>query len=262
MEIEKKITEEVSKLAPEIYKDLVKPAAQEVGAVAGKSAKALLAPVRGFLWGWDQIEKLVIDGVNKRINNIPEEQRKTPDPEIAVPLIQALSYTAQNETLREMYLNLLSNSIDSSMNKDVHPSFVELIKQMNSLDAKVFDKLASVEGYQKAINPQVVIKGQRKVFIGAMPEWFVGWKIDGHNIFEVSSSFIRLSKFGLVELMFDRTAGKEDYDILIAHQELTPILTKYKAAKPTQELEISATNSILYVNEYGKQFKNACKQST
>lgn len=259
MSIEEKVADEVTKLAPEIYKDLVKPAAQEVGSVAGRSAKALLSPVRAFLWSWERIEDLVVDGVNKRIEKIPEEQRKTPDPEIAVPLIQSLSYTAQNETLREMYLNLLANSMNVAMDKSVHPSFVELIKQMNTLDAKVFDKLASTDGYQKVTNPNVSIQNQGKIFINAMPEWFIGWKIDRHDIFETSSSIIRLSKFGLIELMFDRTAGKDDYDNLKTHPELASILETYKKANPSLVLELTATESILYVNEYGKQFKNACK---
>ncbi len=58
--------------------------------------------------------------------------------------------------------------------------------------------------------------------------------------------------------MFDRTAGKDSYDELKAHEELTAILKRYQAANLTIELEITAMNSILYVNEYGKQFKNAC----
>lgn len=258
MGIEDKLTDEVTRLAPELYKDLVKPAAQEVGVVAGRSAKALLSPVRAFLWSWERIEQLVVDGVNRRFEKIPEEQRKTPDPEIAVPLIQALTYTAQNETLREMYLNLLSNSMDTAMDKNVHPSFVDLIKQMSAIDAKVFERLATNAGYQKVINPNVTIKSQGKIFINAVPEWFIGWKIDGHDIFDTSASILRLSKFGLVELMFDRTAGKDSYDELESHPELTHILERYRRAKPELELEITAIHSILYVNEYGRQFKTAC----
>lgn len=258
MGIEDKLADEVTKLAPEVYKDLVKPTIQEVGVVAGRSAKALLSPVRAFLWSWERIEQLVVDGVNRRFENIPEEQRKTPDPEIAVPLIQSLTYTAQNDTLREMYLNLLTNSMNAAMDKSVHPSFVDLIKQMNALDAKVFDKLASASGYQKVINPNVAIKGQGKVFIDAVPEWFIGWKVNGYDIFDTSASMLRLSKFGLVELMYDRTAGNEIYDGLKNHRELVPILNQYKAANPTLDLELTATRSILYVNDYGKQFKKAC----
>lgn len=256
--MEDKLAAEVAKLAPEVYRDLVKPAAQEVGVVAGRSAKALLSPVRVFLWSWERIEELVVDGVNRRIEKIPEEQRKTPNPEIAVPLIQSLSYTAQNEPLREMYLNLLANSMNVAMDKSVHPSFVELIKQMNALDAKVFDRLASNSDYQKVINPTIGIKGQGKQFPNATPEWFIGWKIDGYDIFDTSASMLRLSKFGLVELMFDRTAGKDGYDDLKNHPELLPILEKYRNANPTLELELKAMKSILYVNEYGQQFKRAC----
>lgn len=259
MSIEDKVTDEAAKLAPEVYKDLVQPAAKEVGDVTGRSVKALLSPVRAFLWGWEQIEAIVIDGVNKRLGNIPSEKRKTPEPEIAVPLIQALSYTAQNETLREMYLNLLANSMNSDMNKDVHPSFVELIKKMSSLDAKVFERLSNTTGYQKAIDPNISIKDKGKFFPGAAPEWFVGWKLDGYDIFEISSSIIRLSKFGLVELMFDRTAGQDTYDELKSNKELILILQKYQNTHPALELEVSGMNSILYVNEYGQQFKKACR---
>ena len=255
---EEELIKETVKLIPEVYKDLAQPAMKEVGNVGGRTAKALLSPIRSLLWGWEKIEKVVTEGIEKRFEKIPEEQRKTPEPEIAVPLMQALTYTAQNETLREMYLNLLANSMDKQKETDVHPSFVELIKQMNSLDAKVFEKLSNIKGYQKAINPNISILEKKQTFIDATPEWFMGWTIDDYTIFDISSSLIRLSKFGIIELMFDRTAGKDTYETLKSHSSLTDILKKYQIANPNLKLGITATNSILYVNEYGKQFRNAC----
>ena len=255
-----KVIDEATKLIPEVYKDLAQPATKVVGEIAGRSVKALLSPVRGLLWGWEKIEQIVTDGLEKRFEKIPEERRKSPDPELAVPLMQALSYTAQNETLREMYLNLLANSMDAAKEKHVHPSFVELIKQMNSLDAKVFDKLTSNVGYQKVINPNVSIKNEGKTFIDALPEWFVGWTLSDFDMFDISSSIIRLSKYGLIELMFDRTAGKEDYEVLKSHIDLVNVLTLYQTSMPNLELGITATESILYVNEYGKQFQKACNE--
>jgi hypothetical protein len=258
MSIEDKFVDEIAKLAPEVYKDLVKPAALEVGSLAGRSARALLSPVRAFLWSWEKIEVLVVDGVQKRLEKIPEEQRRTPDPEIAVPLIQSLTYTAQNETLREMYLNLLANAMNVAMDKRVHPSFVQLIKQMSTLDAKVFHKLAGTSGYQRVTNPNVVVRGQAKIMLNVTPEWFIGWKIDGYDIFEISASILRLGKFGLIELMFDRTAGSDGYAELINHSELLPLLRKSQEENPSLDLELSATKSIIYVNEYGKQFTDCC----
>ncbi len=54
-ELIEEIKDEVPKLLPEAYKDLAKPAMQEVGKVAGGTAKALLSPIRGMLWGWERI---------------------------------------------------------------------------------------------------------------------------------------------------------------------------------------------------------------
>lgn len=255
----KEIMNEAKALTPEVYKDVAKPALQEVGSVAGRTVKALLSPLRGLLWGWERIEEFVENEVKKRLDKIPEDKRKSPDPEIAVPLLQALTYTAQNETLRDMYVNLLANSMNTDKNNVVHPSFVEIIKQMNSLDAKVFDELAKTSAYQKIMNPKIMLKGQGKFFSNATPEWYAGWTIEGYSEFDVSASMVRLSKFGLIELMFDRTAGKDGYDNIKQTQFLQSILNTYKLANPTQELEIGGTKSILYVNEYGLQFKNACK---
>lgn len=250
---------EAKALVPEVYKDLAKPAVSEIGSVAGRTVRALLAPIRGFLWGWERIEEVVEEGVKKRLEKIPEERRKSPEPEIAVPLIQALEYTAQNETLREMYINLLANSMDRAKEKVVHPSFVEIIKQMSSLDAKVFDKLSAISSYQKILNPKISIKGTNKFFPGATPEWYIGWNIDGYNEFDVSASLIRLSKFGLIELMYDRSQTGVSYNDLKNTPFLTSILNQYKLVSPSQELEVGGTESVVYVNEYGLQFKSACQ---
>lgn len=254
-----KIVDETSKLATEVYTDLAKPAVEEIGNVAGRTVKALLFPIRGLLWGWEQIEKLVEEGVRKRLDNVPEVRRKTPSPEIAVPLIQALGYTAQNETLREMYLNLLANSMDKSKEKDVHPSFVELIKQMNSLDAKVFEKISEPVGYQKVINPTISLRNQGKYFDKATPDWFIGWTIEGYDPFDISSSLVRLNKFGLIELLRDRANPRHDYKTFKNDKYLLDILLTFQNAHPDIDLEISALESLIYVNEYGWQFKNACK---
>lgn len=259
-ESSKEIISEAKAITPEIYKDIAKPAAQEVGNVAGRTVKALLSPIRGMLWGWEQIEKMIEEGVQKRIKNIPEKNRKSPEPEIAVPAIEALRYTAQNKTLREMYLNLLGNSMDDRKKNMVHPSFVELIKQMNSLDAKVFDRVSQGgSNYQKILNPRIAIKGQGKFFSNALPEWYAGWKIENYSESDVSASFIRLSKFGLIELMYDRTAGKDGYDQIRNSPFLQNTLNLWKSMHPNQELELGGTESVFYVNEYGRQFKSACK---
>ncbi|MBF8455881.1 DUF4393 domain-containing protein [Kaistella sp. G5-32] len=258
-ESSKEIISEAKALAPEIYKDLARPALQEIGTVAGRTVKSLLAPLRGLLWGWEKIEEYVEIEVKKRIDRIPEENRKSPDPEIAVPLIQALTYTAQNESLREMYINLLANAMDKDKDKIVHPSFVEIIKQMNTLDAKVFEKISQNFGYQLIVNPFIQIKNESNFIGSAFPDWYIGWKLEGYNEFDISASMVRLSKFGLIELMRNQQLEQGGYEILKNNTYLTDTLNIFISKNKDLELEIVSIESMLYVNEYGRQFKSACK---
>ena len=249
----------IKDLGVEVYKDAARPAVSEVGAVAGRTVKALLAPIRGFLWCWEKIEDDVEKEVQKRLEKVPEERLKSPDPEIAVPLLQSLTYTAQNETLREMYIALLANSMDISKENVVHPSYVDIIKKMNRLDALLFEKLSKTRGYVMAINPRIAINGTNKIYTNALPEWYLGWTIDGYDEFAVSASLIRMSKFGILELMYDRTITEANYSALRQTTFLEQVLDGYKNAYPQQQLKIETTDSVVYVNEYGKQFREACR---
>lgn len=55
----------------------------------------------------------------------------TPEAYVAVPALQAISYSMNSEELRNMYANLLAKAIDIDEKDKVHPAFVELIKQFH-----------------------------------------------------------------------------------------------------------------------------------
>jgi len=250
---------ELKELSVEVYKDVARPAVSEVGSVVGRTAKALLAPVRGFLWCWEQIEQLIETEVQKRIEKIPAERLKSPDPEIAVPLIQSLTYTAQNETLREMYVALLANSMDKEKEAIVHPSYVEVIRKMNRLDALVFEQIVSIGGNIRAINPHIMVGDSGKYYASAYPGWYLGWSIDGYSEFDVSASMVRLAKFGIIDLMYDRSIQGASYEDLKNTPFILNILDNYKKIVNNDSLHISATDSVVCVNEYGLLFHKACK---
>jgi Abortive infection alpha len=73
----------------------------------------------------------------KRLERIPPENRATPNPRIAVPAIQALAYSFDEKIIREMFANLLEADSKVDRKGKAHPAFVQLIKQMTPLDAKV-----------------------------------------------------------------------------------------------------------------------------
>ena len=68
---------------------------------------------------------------------MPEEKLVEPEPYVAIPAMQQLSYCVNNEELRELYANLLVSSMNADKKWQVHPAFVDIIKQLTPDEAKL-----------------------------------------------------------------------------------------------------------------------------
>jgi hypothetical protein len=133
-------------LLPEVYKDGLQPTVQEVGKnlhTVSKLVTIALTPISALVWSYEKIKEKFIPVLEKKLSSVPEENIITPEPEIAVPAIEALRYTGHNEDLREMFANLLATAMDTRTASKAHPSFVEIIKQINSDEAKIIKMLDS-----------------------------------------------------------------------------------------------------------------------
>ena len=72
-----------------------------------------------------------------KIADIPDENLVTPPASIAVPALQGLSYTFEEGSLKELYLNLLATASDNRRANQAHPAFAEIIKQLAPDEAKL-----------------------------------------------------------------------------------------------------------------------------
>lgn len=82
----------------------------------------------------EQTRKLL----EKKLKNVPVENIITPPMYIGVPALQAISYCMNDESLRNMYAELLAHAMNSDTIDNVHPTYVEIIKQMSPYDALIF----------------------------------------------------------------------------------------------------------------------------
>jgi hypothetical protein len=73
--------------------------------------------------------------------NIPDENFITPPPSIVVPALQGLSYSFEEPSLKELYLNLLTTASDDRRTDQAHPAFAEIIRQLTSGEAKLLNDL-------------------------------------------------------------------------------------------------------------------------
>lgn len=125
-----------------IYEDAAQPALREIGQGLGGMLKMVVLPfkIMGFQadkWLSDFQERL-----EKKGEVIPEGNLQAPDPKIAGPIIQSLGYTLHDETLREMFTNLLITGMNSEREGEAHPAFVEIIKQLTNDEAKIINWLS------------------------------------------------------------------------------------------------------------------------
>jgi len=129
---------------PNIYDDGAKPAIREIGQFIARPLKlinTLFQPLDIWLLNKEyNIEKTKIL-LAERLQHVKPEELVSPEPHVAIPAIIALSYSMDSEELRNLYANLLSKAMVLGMKDKVHPSFVEIIKQLSPIDAIVFKEI-------------------------------------------------------------------------------------------------------------------------
>jgi len=130
-----------------LYKDLAQPSVKKVGsALSDIFGLASTITIPFMLLNKMLPEKAELhlkkhmEEYRKKMENIPEEKVISVQPEIGIPILEKLGYT-QNETLAELYLNLLKNASSSDSVASVHPRFVNIISEISSDEAKILETL-------------------------------------------------------------------------------------------------------------------------
>lgn len=128
------------------YDDLVHPVAVPLGKVAGFLPRTICVWLQGWerwIINGEESVKRTVEVVGERAGEIPEEHLVEPPAHVAVPAIQQLAYCYDSDSLREMYANLLLSSMDDRTAEYVHPSFVQILKEISPDEAKLLGTLVS-----------------------------------------------------------------------------------------------------------------------
>lgn len=152
---------EVLESAPKLYDDAIQPTAQETGktlSLIPRTINAALVPLRKWIatreYNLAETEKLLA----YKLEHLDPEKIVSPEPYVAVPALQAISYSMDNEELKNFYANLLAKSMNIDIKDSVHPAFVEIIKQLSPFDAEFLKKL-SIQPYD--LIPKIKIRFQQ-----------------------------------------------------------------------------------------------------
>jgi len=206
--------------------------------------------------------------LKEKLKQIPEENRQTPKSKILIPAIQTLAYNVDEEEIKKMFLNLISNSADNR--KKVDPSFIEMLKQMDELDAKLFKILfdnkkvhnvvADVRLFELILSEnEKDNRTKKEVKNEFLPQWFFGenFIIENYDIFDISRSLTKLEKLGLIEI--DRPRGVISYEDSMKKESMTILYNILKSNGYSDDFFIQCyKNNHIIINDYGKHFGEIC----
>ena len=138
----------VTEVAKNAYNDIAHPSLAATGKVIALIPQIIdraLLPVQKWVaegqYKLAETKKLL----GKKLENVSPENIVSPESHIAVPALQAISYSMDNEEIRNMYANLLTSSMHEKVKNDVHPAFVEIIKQLSPDEAKILKYVHAVK---------------------------------------------------------------------------------------------------------------------
>ena len=143
-DISKEILKQTGGVAVEAYKDVVRPVVKPIGEILGflpRTLKLTLSGWEKWLINGEESLKMTAEAIEDKIKKVPQEKLIEPDPYVAIPAIQQISYCQNSEELRDMYANLLVASMNTDTKWAVHPSYVDILKQLSPDEAKYINYL-------------------------------------------------------------------------------------------------------------------------
>ena len=243
----------------EIYTDGFKPATQEAGealqTIVGLVNNVIFYPLKKlnftYKYKFSQFQQDFIE----KTKNIPEKNIVEPPLNIVGPTIEALKYTIDTEELREMYLNLLASSINIEKVENAHPGYVDIIRQMTSLDAHIFKDIIKING--NIASARITMCFDNLVYTRAMPNIFAPELLKQYDPFLVSSSIENLCRLGLISHL-DNTIKGFDYNDFKEHPYVVSRFEIFKDIDKTLNLYINVSGNELILNDFGKSFGRVC----
>jgi len=134
-EFDPEVAKEIMKYIPEdVIKKLAERPAEEAGSIITNAFKTLhlfLLPIQVGAAFQDRL-KVHLDRVVRRV---PERNRVQAPPHIAGPILENLRYLEEGNILAELYLNLLTRSIDGERQNEAHPAFINIIESLSPDEA-------------------------------------------------------------------------------------------------------------------------------
>ncbi|MBO7618021.1 MAG: DUF4393 domain-containing protein [Bacteroidales bacterium] len=261
-ELSKDLIEKADGVALEIYKDALQPAFRPIGEIMSflpRTVRLCLSGWEKWLINGEESLKLTAKAIEEKVMKIPEEKIVEPEPYVAIPAIQQLSYCQDNEDLRDLYANLLVSSMNADTRWEVHPAYVDIIKQLSPDEARIIN---SVANFKHNFLPLLDVKatdknslstqhGGHKLIVTNFTT--VGFNVIEHkeNICKYVDNLVRLSLFEIPPTY--HLTNPSLYIPLEESEVLGTMIDPYRA-----RFDVGFYHKVLVITNLGLSFKRIC----
>lgn len=250
------------------YDDAVRPIATEIGKTGElllRTIRAALSPLKTWTLEKELKEKQVEEELRKSLSPVDPNKIVPPNSYVAVPALQAISYSISSKELCNLYANLLAKSMVSETKDNVHPAFVEIIKQLSPNDALVF-KIISVQEAVPVANLSILMLQKGIHIAGSVPEERIFFGLISNIVIpSVSEEQVRVSldnllRIGLIQLNDFELKDDTSYSFVEsseAYSEISEEFNRLNAEEPTAD-HIHVYRKCLSTTSLGKLFRSVC----
>lgn len=258
----KEIVVEASKaVAVEGYKDTLHPTLKAIGSVVALPFRAIdVALSKPKLWveekyyNYERTRQLLAE----KLQHTPEELIVPPENYVAIPALQQIAYCFDSDELRDMYANLLANSMNKVVKNGVHPGFVEIIKQLSPDEAKILRYL-----YDNSFVPTVALKvhkenGETVVAFKLFTN--IGELCDCEDLAGYEKYIDNLIRLGLINASREQClADKSRYDSIKNHSYI--LSRKAYIENMDNVSKVDFVEGYIELTVFGKAFCSICLQT-
>ncbi len=241
-----------------IYQDALQPAAKELGetlVTVVKAVKVALAPISILVWGYEKIEEFVSQRVAEKLKNVPPGNIVTPNPAVIGPALDALRYIGNDETLRELFANLIATSLDKDTTRKAHPSFVEIIRNLSPDEARLL-RLFAINSSWPTINLQAK-KRDAINFKLLFKNFSLLGKEAGCEHNDLTPNYLdNLMRLGLISVLDDTYLSDSSVYESLYESKIVEMYQNQLDSDPDYELHIE--KGVARINGFGWQFCQAC----
>lgn len=240
----------------DIGENMVVPTAKLLGTIP-ETINALLLPLNQWIaerkYKLEETKKLLAHKLEKvgTANLVP------PEAHIAVPALQYISYCMDNEELRDMYANLLASSMNKVVKNDVHPSYVEIIKQLCPDEAKILKKILETHNWP-LIHIKYFFPDKKGYFYQVRNFSDVGYLANCEYPYWIARYISNLERLGLIEIAtLASIVDKTKYLPLEKHKAIASLIQPQEY-KSHGAASFDFERNYFEVTPFGRAFGKIC----